>query len=79
MTDSCALDPQIAMSLLELALDADTSKKLNSDKKRSFISAHCNGTPHVPRLHRCLWRNPSTVIRFFRLKQKTNAALNLTR
>ena len=78
MTDTCALDPPIAMSLVQLAQDGDTSKKLNSDKKRSFISAHCNGTLHVPRLHRCLEKSINNYS-LFRLKTKTNAALNLTK
>ena len=43
MTDSCAPDPQIEMGLVQLALVADTSRKLNRNKERSSRSAHCNG------------------------------------
>ena len=51
ITDSCAPDPQIALGLLQLALDADYWKKLKPSTESSSISAYCNGPLHVPRLH----------------------------
>ena len=34
-----------------------TSWKLNRNKERSSMSAHCKRPLHVARLHRCLWSN----------------------
>ena len=78
MTHSCAPYPQNALGLVQSALVEDTSRKLNCNHDWSSRSANCKRALHVPRLHRCFWSNRENL-HYFRLEQKTNAVLHLTR
>ena len=64
MTDSYAPDPKICMSLVQLALIYNFSRKVNRNKKRRPISAHSIGPLHTC-LHQCFWSNRETLFPFF--------------